>query len=80
MTVYLRGPAVLALSEVPDGLVDEENYRRYLPMVRDVGRTIYAERGADLLGQIGEASAQFEEIDNAQLAALAARSTYTLRF
>lgn len=34
VTVYLRGPAVLALGEWLDELRDEDNYSRYLPFPR----------------------------------------------
>ena len=80
ITVYLRGPAVLALSEYVDEFVDEDNYARYLPIVGEFGRPIYVQRGAALLGEIGESPLKFEEIDDAQLAQLAAASNYVLRF
>ncbi len=80
ITVYLRGPAVLALSEYVDELIDEDNYSRYFPIVGEFGRPIYVQRGAPLLGEIGESPLKFEEIDDAQLAQLAAASNYVLRF
>lgn len=80
ITVYLRGPAVLALSEYVDELIDEDNYSRYFPIVAEFGRPIYVQRGAELLGEIGESPMKFEEIDDAQLAQLAAASNYVLRF
>ncbi len=80
VTVYLRGAAVLALCEETEHLVDEENYRRYLPALADFGRPIYVQRGAPFLKKTGEMRLTLEEIDDAQLAALAAKSTYTLRF
>ncbi len=80
ITVYLRGPAVLALSEYVDELIDEDNYSRYFPIVGEFGRPIYVQRGAALLGEIGESPLKFEEIDDAQLAQLAATSNYVLRF
>jgi len=78
--VYLRGPAVLALSEFVDEFIDEDNYSRYFPIVGEFGRPIYVQRGAPLLGEIGESPLKFEEVDDAQLAKLAAKSTYVLRF
>jgi hypothetical protein len=80
LTVYLRGAAVLALSETAEELVDEENYRRYLPSVQEFGGPVYVQRGAPLLAQLGESPTQFEEIDDAQLARLASTSTSILRF
>src|SRR5882724_6472666 len=79
MTVYLREAAVLALSEDAEGFVDEENYTRYLPMVRDFGRPIYVQRGAALLPKPGATSLKFEELDDDELARLAAGSTYVIR-
>ena len=80
ITVYLRGPAVLALSEYADEFVDEDNYTRYFPIVGEFGRPIYVQRGAKLLGEIGESPMKFEEIDDTQLAQLAAASSCVLRF
>ena len=80
ISVYLRGDAVLALSEFADEFVDEDNFTRYLPIVGEFGRPIYAQRGAPLLKEIGEAALKFEEIDDDRLAAMAANSNYVLRF
>src|SRR3954470_5204097 len=71
VTVYLRGPAVLALSEFVDEFIDEDNFSRYFPIVGEFGRPIYVQRGAPLLGDIGESPLKFEEVDDAQLAKLA---------
>jgi sulfur relay (sulfurtransferase) DsrF/TusC family protein len=78
--VYLRGPAVLALSEYTDEFVDEDNFSRYFPIVGEFGRPVYVQRGAELLGELGESPLGFEEIDDAQLAQLAADCNYVLRF
>jgi hypothetical protein len=80
ITVYLRGPAVLALSEYVDEFIDEDNFSRYFPIVGEFGRPIYAQRGAPLLSEIGDSPLTFEEIDDAQLARLAAGCNYVLRF
>lgn len=80
ITVYLRGPAVLALSEFVDEFIDEDNYSRYFPIVAEFGRPIYVQRGAPLLGEIGDSPMKFEEVDDARLAELAAESSYVLRF
>ncbi len=78
--VYLRGAAVLALSEYVDEFIDEDNFSRYFPIIGEFGRAIFVQRGAPLLGEIGESPLKFEEIDDAQLARLAAESDYVLRF
>jgi sulfur relay (sulfurtransferase) DsrF/TusC family protein len=78
--VYLRGPAVLALSEYVDEFIDEDNFSRYFPIVAEFGRNIFVQRGAELLGEIGESPLKFEEIDDAQLAQLAADANSVLRF
>ena len=80
ITVYLRDAAVLALGEYTDELMDEDNFNRYLPIVREFGRPVYVRRGTPELAELGEATLRFEEIDDAQLAALAARSNCVLRF
>ena len=80
VSVYLRGPAVLALSEYVDEFIDEDNFSRYFPIVGEFGRPIYVQRGAELLREIGDAPMKFEEIDDEQLAQLAAACNYVLRF
>ena len=80
VTLYLRGPAVRALGEWVDDLVDEDNFTRYLPIVGEAGRPVFVQRGAAELADLGDAPLSFEEIDDAQLAVLAARSNYILRF
>ncbi len=78
--LYFRDAAVLALSEYPEGLVDEEIYTRYLPGMREFGCPIYAQRNAPLLAQVGRTPIAFEEIEDERLALLAAHSTSLLRF
>ncbi|MDB6024615.1 MAG: hypothetical protein JWM68_838 [Verrucomicrobiales bacterium] len=80
ITVYLRDASVLALSEFCDEFIDEDNFTRYLPIVRDFGRPIYVQKGAPLLNEIGESPLKFEEISDDQLAGLAAKSNYVVRF
>ena len=80
ISVYLRGPAVLALSEYVDEFIDEDNFSRYFPIVGEFGRPIYVQRGAELLREIGDSPMKFEEIDDTRLAQLAAGSNYVLRF
>jgi hypothetical protein len=80
VTLYLRGPAVLALSEYPDELIDEDNYVRYLPIVGEFGRPVYVEKRAALLGELGESPIPWEELSDEALAGLAATQRYVLRF
>lgn len=80
ISVYLRGPAVLALSEYVDEFVDEDNFSRYFPIVAEFGRPIYVQRGAELLSEIGESPLKWQEIDDAELARLSAESRYVVRF
>jgi hypothetical protein len=80
ISMYLRGPAVLALSEYVDEFMDEDNFSRYFPIVGEFGRPIYVQRGAELLGDLGESPLKFEEIDDTRLAQLAAGCNYVLRF
>jgi hypothetical protein len=80
VAIYLRGAAVLALSEQPEGLLDEDNYTRYLPIIGEIGRPIQVQAGAPLLAEIGGAAVPFEEISDEQLATRAAQSSYVLLF
>src|SRR6266511_360575 len=60
--VYLRGPAVLALSEYADEFIDEDNYVRYFPIIGEFGRPIYVQKSAPLLNEIGESALDYEEM------------------
>jgi hypothetical protein len=78
--VYLRAAAVLALSESTGGLADEDNYRQYLPVLGEVSEPIYVQEGESLLNGLGQASVKYQSIDDRALAALAAESSWVLRF
>ncbi len=80
VSIYLCGAAVLALSEHPTGLVDEENFARYLPLTADWGRPIYVQRGAPLLAGLGQPLLNYTEIDDVALGVLAAKSASVLCF
>jgi hypothetical protein len=80
VAVYLRGAAVLLLGENAEALVDGENYTRYLPLLRELNRKVCVQQGAAALGQLGQAALPFEEISDAQLAAMAAGRDCVLRF
>jgi len=78
ITVCLREAAVLVLSDSGEGFVDEENYTQYLPMLRDFGRPIYVHGGVRL--PVNSSAFEVQEIDDVQLAALAAKSECVLHF
>jgi hypothetical protein len=80
ITVYLRDRAILALAEYVDTLVDEDNFVRYLPILKDFTRPVYVQKGAVALMELGEATLPFEAIDDCQLALLAAQHQYVVRF
>ena len=80
VTLYLRGPAVLALGEWVDELIEDDNFTRYLPILRDTGRPVYVEQSSPFLAELGEATMPFEAIDDSRLARLAAASSAVLRF
>lgn len=80
VTLVLCESAVLALSEFPDDLVDEDNFTRYLPILGEFGRPVYVETGAPLLENLGQTPVPYERITVAQLARLAADSDCVLRF
>ena len=80
ITLVLCEAAVLALREFPDELVDEDNFTRYLPLLRDWGRPVYVETGAPLLQDLGDTPVPFERIGITQVAELAAKSDCVLRF
>jgi len=80
VSVYLRGPAIRALSEFVDELIDEDNFNRYLPLVGEFGRPVWVQRGAVELQDLGAAPVKFSEIGDTELAALVSQATYVLRF
>jgi len=80
VTLCLCAAAVLALGESAEDLVDGEHFTRYLPLVAESGRTVYAQQDAPLLKDLGEAPFAFHPIDNTRLAELASASRYVLRF
>ena len=80
VTVYLRGAAVLALREFPDDLAEGDNFSRYLPLVRESGGLIFAQRGAALLNDIGQSPVSFHETGDDELAVLVTNNDYVVRF
>ena len=80
VSIYLRGSAVLALSEFPDDLADGDNFNRYLPLVGESGGVIYAQRGEALLKGIGHSPFAFREAGDDELAALVLKNDYVIHF
>lgn len=80
VTLVLCEAAVLSLREFPDELIDEDNFTRYLPLLKDTGRPVYVETGAPLLADLGETPVPYERIGIPQLAAMAAAADRVLRF
>jgi len=78
--VYLRGAAVLALSEFVDELVDADNFTRYLPIIGEWGQPVYVERGTAWLAELGESPLKYQEITDVELADLSTQATYLARF
>jgi hypothetical protein len=78
--LYLRGPAVLALGENAEELVDGDNFVRYLPLAPGAGRRICVPRGESLLSNLGEMRVRFDSVSDDELARFAANSDYVLRF
>ena len=80
VTVCLCEAAVLALSEVTDGFVDEDNFTDYLPLLGQSVRPVYVETGVPLMNNLGTSPVKYERVNVAQLAQMAARSDYVMRF
>ncbi len=80
ITLCLRGPAVLALGEFTDDLVDEDNFVRYLPIIRDRGRRVLVQQGEPLLAELGEGSLPFQAVSDSELAGAASQHSCVLRF
>ena len=78
--LYLRGPAVLALGEFVDDLVDEDNFTRYLPIVGEWGRPVWVQKDAAELADLGESPVRHQAIDDHDLARKVASATSVLRF
>src|SRR5213593_4534517 len=80
VTLCLCGPAVRTLAEDADDLVDGDLFASCWPIIGKLGRPVYVEAGAPLVEKLGQPAVKFECIHTVQLASLAARSDYVLRF
>lgn len=76
----LLGPAVRALGEWVDDLVDEDNFTRYLPILRDLGHPVWVEPGAMEAADLGEPTMPLEALEPGALAGWCARARSVLRF
>ena len=79
-TVYLRGPAILCLSEWVDELVDEDNFTRYLPVLLESGTQLLVEKSSPFLSQLGDTPWKFTQTETSDLANLSARHKYVMNF
>jgi hypothetical protein len=79
ISLYLADAAVLAVGEQTDDLVDEEVFRQHLPDLVAAGQPVYVQAGNPWLKQQSP-GLRCREINEAQLAALAAHQKYLLRF
>ena len=80
VTLYLRGPAVLALSESPEELVDGDHFAQYLPILGESSRPIYVQKGNPFLKALGQPALDFEELADPDLAELMAKCDCAARF
>jgi hypothetical protein len=78
--IYFHGAAVLSFSEWTDELVDEESFRRYLPLLGEEGGKLFTEKGSAVADELGVAPVAFESLDEQGLSKLAAASDSVLRF
>ncbi len=80
VAVYLRQAAVLVLGDQAGALMEGEHYAQFLPVLQELGRPVYVQKGAWALGRLGQATLPFEEISDEQLAGVAAARACVLRF
>lgn len=80
MSVYFRDTAILALSEDTTDFVNEDNYSRYLPMLAENNCPVYVEEYSDSFKDLGVPSIKAKTMNDADLAKLAAKQNYVLRF
>ena len=78
VVLYLGGPAVLAVGENVDELVDADNLARYRPLLKDLTCPVYID--AECRSCLTDTSVRIEPLDKPGLGRLAAQSTYLLRF
>jgi hypothetical protein len=80
VTLFLTGPAVLAVASDPDDFVDEESYNRYLPMFLEMGRPVLVDAESNALALAENTAVAHRKISRAEFAAETSRTTYLMRF
>lgn len=80
LSIYLRGSAVLAVSEEPDGLVDGDTFTLCMPLLKKSNHPVYVEEKAACLFELGNAPWELTPLSEDGFASLAAQQTYLLRF
>jgi hypothetical protein len=78
--LYLRENAILSLGEQSEGLMDQDNFTRYWPVLAESGQPVYVQKNAASLKELEATAVPFVEISDEQLAKLAAEQTYVIRF
>jgi hypothetical protein len=78
VTLFLTGPAVLAVNPDVDDFVDEESYRRYLPMFLESSRPVLVE--AESTMGSAEPAVNCRVVSRREFAAETSRATYLMRF
>jgi hypothetical protein len=79
-SLYLTGPALLALQENADELVDGQNFSQYLPMLHALQTPVYVPAGQPKQESIAATDLRLQELTTSELAATAARSQYIMHF
>ncbi|MBM3839188.1 MAG: hypothetical protein FJ398_14715 [Verrucomicrobia bacterium] len=78
--LLLHGAAALALGESPEEWVDADHFIQYLPIIRDLGRPVYLEKGNAFLNLLGQPICPIQELTQTELATLTAQCEYVTRF
>jgi hypothetical protein len=78
VTLFFTGPAVLAVNPDVDDFVDEESYRRYLPMFLESSRPVLVEAGS-AMPSVDDAVI-YRTVSQREFAAETSRTTYLMRF
>lgn len=79
-TLILRGPAVHAITEWADDLVDEDHYTRYLPILMESGGSIRLDATSPDLKDLNETSIPRHLIEPLEAAQLLAKADHVFRF
>jgi hypothetical protein len=74
------GPAISALNEWPEDLIDGDTFERFLPPIAESGGQVAALNPPDATGARPPDRVDYKSVDAAELAQLSARATQLLRF